>query len=161
MANVSHSDLSGASLHEPKGVENATAGTVYVADGAGSGDWTDPLSDVNNLNAFEYVGVIEDISTASANWMVVVPRAASLTGLRSVMDGAITIGDAAITTYKNGVLQTGTLTVAYTGSAKGITDTLTYGTPISVAAGDYLEFRSDGGSTDACRLYITAEFTAT
>lgn len=37
---VEHSALTGASLHEPKGVASATSGDVYVADGAGSGNWT-------------------------------------------------------------------------------------------------------------------------
>ncbi len=41
MANVAHSTLTGANLHEPKGVASATAGTIYVADGAGSGSWVD------------------------------------------------------------------------------------------------------------------------
>ena len=35
-----HKDLTGAELHEPKGVESALSGTVYVADGSGSGSWT-------------------------------------------------------------------------------------------------------------------------
>jgi microcystin-dependent protein len=35
-----HKNLTGADLHEPKGVENASSGMVYVADGAGSGVWT-------------------------------------------------------------------------------------------------------------------------
>ena len=35
-----HSQLTGSSLHEPKGVATATSGQVYVADGAGSGTWT-------------------------------------------------------------------------------------------------------------------------
>lgn len=39
-----HSTLTGANLHEPKGVENASAGQVYVANGAGSGTWTAPGS---------------------------------------------------------------------------------------------------------------------
>jgi hypothetical protein len=34
-----HSTLTGADLHEPKGVAAATAGDVYIADGAGSGSW--------------------------------------------------------------------------------------------------------------------------
>lgn len=37
---ASHSQLSGAELHEPKGAENATNGQVYVSDGTGSGTWT-------------------------------------------------------------------------------------------------------------------------
>ena len=34
-----HRLLTGASLHEPKGVADAAENTVYVADGAGSGMW--------------------------------------------------------------------------------------------------------------------------
>lgn len=35
-----HKDLTGADLHEPKGVSTASSGQVYVADGSGSGSWT-------------------------------------------------------------------------------------------------------------------------
>lgn len=37
MADVEHSQLPDELLHEPKGASTAAAGTVYVADGAGSG----------------------------------------------------------------------------------------------------------------------------
>lgn len=37
---VQHSALTGAELHEPKGVAAASANTVYVANGSGSGAWT-------------------------------------------------------------------------------------------------------------------------
>ena len=37
---TSHASLTGAELHEPKGVASAPAKTVYVANGAGSGSWT-------------------------------------------------------------------------------------------------------------------------
>ena len=40
MANVQHSALTGSDLHEPKGASGASADTVYVADGAGSGAWS-------------------------------------------------------------------------------------------------------------------------
>lgn len=40
MADIQHSAMTDPSLHEPKGVSTALAETVYVADGAGSGDWT-------------------------------------------------------------------------------------------------------------------------
>lgn len=40
MANVAHSTLTGANLHEPKGIAAATSGKVYISDGAGSGAWT-------------------------------------------------------------------------------------------------------------------------
>src|SRR3990167_3720596 len=37
MTTVSHKNLTGSQLHEPKGVASAANGTVYVADGIGSG----------------------------------------------------------------------------------------------------------------------------
>lgn len=39
MATISHTALSGNDLHEPLGVDTASAGKVYVSDGSGSGDW--------------------------------------------------------------------------------------------------------------------------
>ncbi len=39
---LEHSTLSDPNLHEPKGVSTAQSGKVYVADGAGSGDWVYP-----------------------------------------------------------------------------------------------------------------------
>lgn len=41
MANVNHSTLTDPYLHEPKGVASAGAGTVYVANGSGSGSWVE------------------------------------------------------------------------------------------------------------------------
>ncbi len=65
MANVSHATLTGADLHEPKGVSSATAGTVYVANGGGSGAWTAPSS------AFAFTGMIADFGTpvAPIGWL--------------------------------------------------------------------------------------------
>lgn len=44
MTTVAHKDLTGADLHEPKGVSTAGTGTVYVANGSGSGAWTSTAS---------------------------------------------------------------------------------------------------------------------
>lgn len=41
MANVQHSALTGSELHEPKGAATANNGEVYIANGAGSGTWTE------------------------------------------------------------------------------------------------------------------------
>lgn len=46
MANVEHNTLTGAALHEPKGVAAAAANRVYVSDGVGSGSWTTVSTDV-------------------------------------------------------------------------------------------------------------------
>lgn len=53
MANVAHSSLTGAELHEPKGASTALAGTVYVANGSGSGSWSD-------VGTASFTGMIAD-----------------------------------------------------------------------------------------------------
>ena len=39
MPTIEHSVLSGSELHEPKGISSASDGQIYVANGAGSGEW--------------------------------------------------------------------------------------------------------------------------
>jgi hypothetical protein len=46
-----HASLTGADLHEPKGVASATSGQVYVSDGSGSGAWTDLVIPVVPIKA--------------------------------------------------------------------------------------------------------------
>lgn len=41
-----HNTLVGSQCHEPKGADTATANQVYVADGSGSGTWTDITTDI-------------------------------------------------------------------------------------------------------------------
>lgn len=53
MANVVHSALTDPNLHEPKGIAAAPAGQVYIADGAGSGDWLEFSRYVNGYVAFD------------------------------------------------------------------------------------------------------------
>lgn len=53
MANVNHSTLTDPYLHEPKGIAAASSGSVYIADGAGSGDWTKQHSHINGYIDFD------------------------------------------------------------------------------------------------------------
>ena len=57
-----HSTLTGDDLHEPKGVAAASAGEVYVADGAASGAWT-ALSSLSN---YTIVNSAADFGTPAA-----------------------------------------------------------------------------------------------
>jgi hypothetical protein len=52
MANVNHSTLTDPYLHEPKGVASAASGEVYIADGAGTGAWTQLQRHVGGYLAF-------------------------------------------------------------------------------------------------------------
>lgn len=64
MANVNHASLTGAELHEPKGADAATNGTVYVADGAGSGSW-------QSIGTSAFTGQIADFAApvAPTGWL--------------------------------------------------------------------------------------------
>ena len=53
MANVNHNTLTDPYLHEPKGASTAIAGQVYIANGAGSGTWTQNHNYINGYIAFD------------------------------------------------------------------------------------------------------------
>ena len=64
MANVSHASLTGSQLHEPKGIETAPLGSVYVANGSGSGTW-------NDIGTSSFTGMIADFvaPVAPTGWL--------------------------------------------------------------------------------------------
>ncbi len=63
-----HRDLKEADgLHEPKGVEAALAGQIYVANGAGSGSWVTDLAQRPNLLETATTEVAEVSVTAALN----------------------------------------------------------------------------------------------
>lgn len=53
MANISHKNLTGNQLHEPKGADTASDGDVYVSDGAGSGTWEHPAAHFGGYVSFD------------------------------------------------------------------------------------------------------------
>jgi len=55
MANVNHSTLTDPYLHEPKGAASAGAGTVYVANGSGSGSWVEKTRFIGAYVGFDSV----------------------------------------------------------------------------------------------------------
>lgn len=65
MVDVAHSTLTGADLHEPKGVASAASGTVYISDGAGSGSWGTVASSLN------FVGMVAPFITPAvqSGWL--------------------------------------------------------------------------------------------
>lgn len=72
-----HKDLSGADLHEPKGIEGAPSGTVYVSSGNGTGVW-------KGLGADQ---VLIPIQIESENGQVVIPASSSLeSALKIILD---------------------------------------------------------------------------
>lgn len=164
---VAHVDLTGADLHEPKGVASAASGHVYVADGSSSGTWqtigTSSIntSSIKNVNKYKYAVRLDDISTNSFV-LVPVPEAAALTKCTAIIANAITVADAVLTfTNSTGPVSLGTLTIANSGSGEGSIFTFTPAANNSFTAGAYLKIASDGGSTDACEAVLFLEWTLT
>lgn len=62
MADVQHNAITDPYIHEPKGVSTATAGYAYLADGAGSGDWSYVLTEPN----FSFETVLKGTSVATS-----------------------------------------------------------------------------------------------
>ena len=50
----SHKFITDPDIHEPKGVITAPAGTLYRADGSGSGQWLFPFAGVGVRTAFDF-----------------------------------------------------------------------------------------------------------
>ena len=117
-----HSTLTGADLHEPKGVSSALSGNVYIADGAGSGAWDNlPASDVSVADASSLFsgtdvesvlqeiyeapvflhGVLADVSTASFV-MVPIPDDGEVSKITFTLGAAITAANATITVTRGG-----------------------------------------------------------
>ncbi len=147
-----HDSITDPEIHEPKGVSTASEGQVYVADGVGSGTWT------NNVNKVSIISVIDDISTASSVF-VVVPFTCTITNIRSVLSGAIATADAVISFTKNGTDSLGSgLTITNGSSAEGDVDSFDPSSNTGFVTGDYIKITTNGASTNTVPLYLTLTF---
>ena len=160
---VNHKDLTGASLHEPKGVASASAHNVYVANGSGSGTWEkvdkDAIntSSIKNLNKIYLTYTIPDISTSGSHF-VVTPIAGDINKIYSTINNAITSANCGLTFEIGGTAVTnGAITIAHSGSAAGTVDSSTPSGQKTLTAGQAIEIITDGASSTACRATITFE----
>lgn len=64
MADVAHRNLTGADLHEPKGITGAASGQVYVADGLGSGAWGAVPTDNSVGEIYSLANVVTSVGIA-------------------------------------------------------------------------------------------------
>lgn len=150
MANVNHSTLTGSFLHEPKGVAAAASGTVYIANGSGSGVWTNPQT----ITPLILTGFIDNIS-ASSSVYVSTPYAGTIEKVTTVLAETIASADAVITVSNSASASMGTITVAYTSSAAGDVDSLTPSSNHTVTAGSYIKLTTNGASSNTARLYFS------
>lgn len=152
---IQHSAISDPEVHEPKGASTASAGEVYIADGAGSGDWELP----SVTQYFTVSGVITDVSTASSIYLPV-PTSCTALGATFVLGGAISGADAAITLFNSAGASLGSaVTISHSGSAAGDIDTFTATTNIAIAGDTFVRVTTDGASTNAIPLFVTVLFS--
>jgi hypothetical protein len=120
-----------------------------------------PLGNRAHLNEFLLQGKMADISTASAVYLTS-PYAGTVDKVMSVIDGAITGGDAVLSASINTVLMTGgTITIANATSAAGDVDSCAPTAANVVAAGDTISVATDGGSTNTVSAQIVLKCTRT
>lgn len=167
MVDKQHNAMTGASLHEPKGVAAATADHIYAADGAGGGAHRKVThasmdkTSVKNVNLIYLEHKLLDISTAKSEWMVC-PLAGKITKIWTVIDGAIATGDADLTFEIGGTLVTGGLiTVAFSGSAAGDVDSSAPTALNVLTVGQPIEIITDGVSTNAVDVSLVFEIDIT
>ncbi len=141
-----HASLTGADLHEPKGVATATVGEVYVADGLGSGAWVNP--------PYTVTGVIDDVSTASTIYLPI-PFAGTVVKVVTVLAGSLTTANATVTVRNAAGVSMGTLTITQSGSAVGDIDTLNPVSNNTVTNDSRISVETDGASDTARKLFVT------
>lgn len=156
-----HKDLTGADLHEPKGADSASADTLYVFDGLGSGtaqkitlDSFD-LTSVQNPNTIYLSGRLDDVSTASFI-LISVPDDMTLQSARMTLGTGITIADSVVSFTRNDGSSFGsTVTITQSGSAEGTGFSFTATLNQDITAGGYVKITTDGASTTTAPLYVT------
>lgn len=177
MAEVQHVDIDDPFIHEPKGASAASANTIYVADGSGSGTWklveNDSFSTDNNTaistavaadiadgtiaslppEVFLQVAIL-DVSTADTIY-VPVPAALTVQRVSTVLQGALTDADATITVKNAAGASMGTMTIPFTGSGAGDVATLVPASNNTIAADTFLTVETDGASTGAQLIWAT------
>jgi len=154
-----HRLLTGASLHEPKGVETASAGQVYVSDGFGSGSWVSRNDGNFTLNRFVLQGLIPDVSETTSFYDTVTTKA-SLSKVYLTLGGTITGAPSVLTIYKNNIAQTPTLSVPFLGSGAGVSVSYNISPALIFNEGDIIRVGSDGGSTGSQNVAVSLSFTA-
>lgn len=171
MANVAHSTLTGADLHESKGYDTATAGQVRVANGSGAGVMQKiglselDTAEIFDVNQYAFTVNIEDASSGTATLnraYLVMPFNCTVTQVYSIAYAAIATTDNVLTVANHSGNAMGTITVSFAGSAIGDIDTITtITTNNTFTAGQRLSVISDSGSATVCPMTITIIVTRT
>ena len=172
MANVNHGTLTDPYLHEPKGIASASAGEIYIADGAGSGAWTQGHRHVGGFITFSTGSPYAHSTTTSDSVLdptfnlvdnngftgLASPNArirydgaetlsAALTATFSIQQSSGTSRNVEVVFYKNGAALAGSRVIATAASGEWHQITTAFNTEL--AANDYIEVftKADSAAT--------------
>lgn len=172
MANVNHSSLTDPYLHEPKGISTASNGAVYVANGSGSGVWTQNHRHVGGHLTFSTTSPYAHSTTTTDTVLnptftlvdnngfsgVASPNArirydgsedisAAITATFSFQQDSGTSRQVELALYKSGVALAGSRVVATAVSGEWHQITVAFNTTLST--NDYIEVfsKADGAAT--------------
>ncbi len=108
---------------------------------------------MRTLNDIFLTAEITDVSTAGQVY-IAAPDNGRVIKVFSALNGAITSADATLT-VKTPEGTAGTITIAQSGSAAGVIDTLEPTTNNYVNEGEAIEVETDGGSSTAAKAVVT------
>lgn len=172
---VQHKNIVDPDIHEPKGASTASASTVYVADGAGSGTWkkvgaTETNGDVSqkvataitsgdvDISGRSYFTVtLNDISTASSAFVAIPVTGGIIEEVNLVLGGTITTADATVSVKRSGGGVLGSVLIPFTASAGGLLFTISAPTNNATTATSVFEVLTNGASDTVAS--VTATFT--
>jgi len=146
MAEIAHSALTDPNLHEPKGVSTAATGTVYRANGSGSGAWLPTYYTLSER--------LPDVSSASVTYFPV-PYQGNVVRVTVTLGGTIATANDTITVRNAAGTSMGTITVPFSGSAAGNTFVLNPVANNSISNNSFLTVESNGASSSPQILYVT------
>ena len=140
-----HSSLTGADLHEPKGVASAASGKVYVANGSGSGNWRNQTMFLQER--------IDDVSNLGGE-LIAVPYAGTVTKIVIVVQGTVDV-DTVLTATNAAGSSMGTATLLSANPDESVY-TITPASNNTIADNSFMAIGSNGASTTAAIAYVTA-----
>ncbi len=151
---IEHKNITDPNIHEPKGIAAASAGTVYEADGAGSGTYV--------LSHHQVVidAYISSIGTAQT-YYVPTPYAGTINKIYCTHDLLTDTAATVLSFQVNGVgVTSGDITIA-NGAAAGTVNSSTPSANRSVTVGGKIAIITDGGSGASPNARISFAVTRT
>lgn len=142
---VEHVDIPDGEIHEPKGISTASNGSVYVADGAGSGSW---VVQSETANSIILTSTIEDISVADVLHYIPITYSGTVVRFTVTFWGdpgattAIELEDSDSNRMSLFSFTSGTASAGSTASVDIINNN-------DVGNNDFITIKSDGGAVNA------------